>query len=205
MKLTNINEILEISKTLRNEYHTKRIEETIQQYREVEKYFPCYLVADIETNENYNYLESIEIFLKHETIKIQIRFDDYRKKWYIFAHFSNMYPNLSHDFKTWEQRKHPEPQNIGVLTTKKIENWVKYYENLDAIFSAKNNDNKNTIQEFRNKLAGLPVKWSKDNASGYIDNNGLTYYFNICETGHITERIEIKDRSNLETFLKLSK
>ena len=70
--LTNINEIIEMSKKCSNEYHRKRIEETIKQHEEIQKYYPCSINVDFtiyEDNEKESiYAERMSIFLNHEYI-----------------------------------------------------------------------------------------------------------------------------------------
>jgi hypothetical protein len=202
---TNVLEILETRNKLTNEYHQKRIDTAIDQFNLINTFYPCNISAEVNLHDNYMYLESISIFLKHDTLKIEIRFDEYRKKYNIFAHFNNMYKNISNDYRRHTEEKTQQPQKIGVLNTNKIVNWIKYYENIDTILNTKNNENVDKIQEFRNKLIGLPVTWHKDNKSGYIDKNGLCYQFNILSDGYIEQSIRITGSTNLDTFLKLTK
>lgn len=213
LTVKDINEIIELSKNCRNEYHEKRVNEAIQLYNEVLKFYPCFINADFliyenEQGEKAVYLERTNIYLKHECLKIEIRFDDYRKKYYIFAHFDRLYPNVDHYQRREIESNNDQPKNIGVLTAKKINEWVKYYEVINEELKAKNNINADKIQQFRNKLIGLDnVQYYKDGKSGYIDNKekGLTYTFEILESGYIKEDIRITKSCNLDTFLMLSK
>ena len=142
--LTNINEIIEMSKKCSNEYHRKRIEETIKQHEEIQKYYPCSINVDFtiyEDNEKESiYAERMSIFLNHEYIKIEIRFDEYRKKYNIFAHFDRIFLNVDHYKRREIEKTVTAPKNIGVLTTKKINDWVSYYEKIYKFFDLSNYD-----------------------------------------------------------------
>lgn len=210
--LTNVTEILELSKKCSNEYHTKRIDETVQFYYEVLKFYPCSINIDFtiyenEQGENSVYSERMNVYLNHDEIKIQITFDSYRKKYNIFAHFERMYPNVDHYQRREIQEKKISPKNIGALTTKKINEWIKYYEEINEELKVKNNINADKIQQFMNRLIELtiPVQWYKNGKAGYIDNKekGLTYSFEILENGYIKEDIRITKSCNLDTFLNL--
>jgi hypothetical protein len=200
IKTTGKNEALKYSKLFSNEYHTKRILESINFYEEIQKFYPCEIVCSISQymhNDKHLYtFEHSEIFLKHDKIKIEIC--HYRKKYSIFGHFAQMYPEIK--VTTTE----PEPQKIGVLSTKKIETWIKYIENLNELYKQKSQDADNKIKTFKDKLSELPVNWDRNNKGGYIDKKGVRYTFNIGENGHIYQRLEITGSSNLETFLNLT-
>lgn len=211
LTLTTVNEILELSKKCYNEYHTKRINETIQFYYEVLKFYPCsisveFTIYENEQGEGLVYSERMNVFLNHDELKIQITFDDYRKKYNIFAHFERMYPNVDRYQRREIEKNKIQPKNIGVLTAKKINEWVKYYEEINEELKTKNDINVNKIELFRAKLRTLNnVQYYKDGKSGYIDNKekGLTYSFEILEGGYIKEDIRITKSCNLDTFLNL--
>lgn len=208
--ITSTNELVKITDILCNEYHVKRVYTAINFYDDVLKFHPCNISAEIniyqnDKGEDVGYLEHISVFLNHDKLKIEIRYDEYRKKYNIFTHTTNKYPNLSNDYIRRIEREKESPKNIGVLTAKKIQDWINYYEELDVIYSTKNAENSDKVSEFRAKLVGLPVTWYKDNKSGYMDKNGLSYQFTIHSDGYVEEKIRITADSNLETFLKLSK
>ena len=210
--LTNVNEILELSKKCSNEYHTKRIDETVQFYYEVLKFYPCsinidFTIYDNEQGENKVYSERMNVYLNHNEIKIQITFDSYRKKYNIFAHFERMYPNVDHYQRREIIKNKISPKNIGVLTTKKINEWIKYHEEINEEMKIKNEENGNKIDQFKKRLLGLTlnIQWYKNGNAGYIDNKekGLTYSFEILDSGYIKEDIRITKSNNLDTFLNL--
>lgn len=211
--VTNINEIIELSKKCSNEYHTKKINETIKFREEVSKFHLCSISVDFTIYENEGvttvYAEYMRVFLNHDTLKIQISFDDYRKKYNIFAHFDRLYLNVDHYQRREIEKQVTSPKNIGVLTTKKILEWLKYYETINELLKAKNNENSSKIDQFKKRLLGLtlPVQWYRNGNAGYIDDKekGITYSFEILESGYIKEDIRITKSNNLDTFLNLIK
>jgi hypothetical protein len=208
--LTNINEIIEASKLCCNEYHEKRINEGLKLFNEINLLAPACVevnILDYENEKKSIYLEHFQIFLKHDFLKIQISFDEYRKKYNIFAHFDRLYKNVDHYQRREIEKTLTAPQNIGVLTAKKISAWVKHYEEINELLKAKNDVNNDKIEAFKKRLLGLtiPIKWYNDSKSGYVEDKekGLIYTFEILESGYIKEDIRITKSNNLDTFLSL--
>jgi hypothetical protein len=202
----SISEILELSKLFSNEYHVKRVHEDIELFNNIKSIYSCDILFNFgqyidSEGELTTYYEHAQIYLKHDFLKIRITFDTYRKKYSIFAIFDH-YENISSYFRRDTEEKAEQPQKIGVLTAKKISNWVNYYEGIDIIYKAENNKRADKVQVFRNSLIGLPVKWNNANNGGYMDKNGLEYSFTIETDGHITEKIRItKSRDDITRLI----
>ena len=95
-----------------------------------------------------------------------------------------------------------------MLTTKKIQDWVNYYERVYYLMKIEKELCENKVEQFRNKLSNVPdVEWSKDKKSGSIVRNGLKYSFWIQSDGYIQEKIEVhyKTNSNFEEFERMTK
>lgn len=84
-----------------------------------------------------------------------------------------------------------EPQRIGKLSKRKVEEWVEYqtqyYRNLERI----NEENARKIRAHIARLEQIPdVLWGKDRQSGTIERYGLSYSFQVERTG-VSENIRL--------------
>lgn len=99
-----------------------------------------------------------------------------------------------------------EPQRIGKLSMRKIEEWVayrtQYYRNLVRIDA----ENGRRIREHLARLEQIPdVVWGKGRRSGAIERHGLSYSFKITRTG-IEENIQLSRASHsLDDFLNMAR
>lgn len=99
-----------------------------------------------------------------------------------------------------------EPQRIGKLSKRKVEEWVEYqtqyYRNLERI----NEENARTIRAHIARLEQIPdVLWGKDRQSGTIDRHGIRYTFHI-ERKTISESIYLSRSGNsLDAFLEMAR
>lgn len=199
-KVTTLAEATELSTNLCNDYHKNRLMKAVELAKQIEVFYPCYVEADI----NGDYLEWVYIYLHHESLKITIQYDEYRKKYNLCCFWTRLFPNLSGYQISDVEKQFTAPNKIGVLNTKKITDWVNYYEAIYTQLKEKNNENKSKIQEFRDKIADLPIHWY-DNNRGYMEKNGIRYEFTIDnQGGYVNERMSITKSSNLENFLKIT-
>jgi hypothetical protein len=203
LKIEGITEALKYSELFSNEYHKERIMQDIKFCQHVRQFYPCYIVCHVyeyisEGKTKYSY-EYSQIILIHSDIEIEIKL--WHKKYSIFGYFAKKYPEIK------IVSDEPEPQKIGVLSTKKIETWIKYIEKIDKLYQEKSEKANDKINNFLTKLNEFNIEWDNysGKSSGYIDKNGLRYSFRIDKNGYIYETIQIKDSLNLETFLKLTK
>lgn len=207
MKKLSINEIKEIN--LKNEYQKNVVLEALNIHDTISKYYPVETVFTVsEFGDNEFFLEYYEHFLVNDVCKIKIIYNKYKKHYSIslnenFKNLSiydiNMHENIfNNEFK--------KPNNIGVLSTKKIERWVEYIQNLYNYLKKKDEEFENKINLFLEKIKNENIIWNDENkTSGKIIKNGICYSFEIIN-GSIIEKIEIdyKLKASLELFKMLS-
>ena len=199
-KITTLAEANELSTNLCNDYHKNRLMKAVELAKQVEVFYPCYVEADISGD----YLEWVYIYLHHESLKITIQYDEYRKKYNLCCFWTRLFPNLSGYQISDIESKFTAPNKIGVLNTKKITDWVNYYEAIYTKLKEKNGENESKIEAFRNKIADLPITFYNNNR-GYMEKNGIRYEFTIDEQGgYVNERMSITAPTSLESFLKIT-
>lgn len=104
------------------------------------------------------------------------------------------------------------PQQIGVLTKKKIDAWLDYYAARKAYLMGLENENAKKIAEFVKKYseAGGILKEQQHAPhllNGRIERGGLEYTVRIdTDTGSISEKIELQHNygNNLQKFVEMS-
>jgi hypothetical protein len=206
MEYLTIAEINAASLHRNDDYIMDQIKEVKKQVQEVEKFYPCYpLFACSHYDGKYHY-EHSTINLKHPSLNITIKYDSYRKKWYLNCPTLSELKNVTHGTMSEAKRSLTEPNNIGVLTDKKILQWVNYYESIFDKVITVDLTNYDKKQTFLKSLEGLPVQWQEKDKKGWIKKNGIEYTFSI-EATCISENIKIHTsgmNENLSTFLKLS-
>lgn len=188
-----------------NDYQKERIKADIARAEEISKFHPCEIVFNVSEHEGTKYFEHTNLKLAHDKLEFNIRFDDYRKKYHIYCPSITNLKNVTSYTMSDEKKKLTEPNQIGVLTTKKIMDWIKYYEQLYANLEAIDNKNNNQEAEFLASLKGHNVKFYNNGKSGEIIKNGIKFSFKI-EPTYISQTIEVhyECKSNLDTFLKLA-
>lgn len=99
-----------------------------------------------------------------------------------------------------------EPQRIGKLSKRKVEEWVEYqtqyYRNLVRI----DEENSRRIRGLIARLEQIPdVRWAKGRQSGTIEHHGLSYSFQVERTG-VSENIRLsRFGHSLNDFLEMAR
>ena len=124
IKKINETEFNALNLTL-NDYQKSRIEGTKLLQKDVEQFYPCELSFTVEDG---RYFDMPEVILKHDTLTIDISHRD--KVYSIVTGDYLKFNNLSN----WDRRKIRDeieaPNKIGVLSTKKIQDWILYHEKI---------------------------------------------------------------------------
>lgn len=103
------------------------------------------------------------------------------------------------------KRQFSRPNNIGVLSQKKIDDWVTYGTNYCRMMGIENERNGKIIADFLSEIRCQPdVQWGKDNQSGYIYRNGIEFKFSIKNTKIHQEISCLIPYGDLETFFQLA-
>ena len=189
-----------------NKYHSETLEKDKVVFDNINKFYPCECECEVSQHEDGDwYLDHSRFYLINDVCKIVIRFDSYRKKYNFY--FTENFSNISHYQISDIRKSFDAPQNVGVLTTKKIEKWVKYEQDVYLAIKKKSDELSNGVDTFLKTLEGENVKWfnNNNNKSGEIVKNGIKFSFSISD-GYVSKKIEIYyDVDNtLEMFKKLS-
>jgi len=205
MKKLTETEFKALNLNIGNEYHRERINAAIKQVEEFNTFIPCEIEFSLSEQDSGLYFEYTEIKII-DPLHFIINFDSYRKKYTIYCRsIDKDFKNINH-YTIQEAKKNiQEPKKIGVLTTKKINEWLNYYRQLYAALKVIDEQNSDKVKEFLKSIEGQPVRWFNNNKSGEIVKNGLLFKFKIEET-YISTSIEVhyKTGSELNDFLKLA-
>jgi hypothetical protein len=188
----------------KSDYDKQCFAESKKVIAQVETFAPCeavHLISGGLDDVRYDY--SV-IYLQQNPFKIIIRYWEQYKKFLVHGDFKFL-KNIDNRIIENAKEQLTEPKMMGVLSTKKIESWIKYYNDLYNLLLIENNKNVAKIEAFKETLEGQEVIWHPFNNSGVIVKNGLEFSFSINDT-YISTKIELhyKTDSDLETFKKLS-
>lgn len=193
-----------------SEYNLKGIESEERVLSDVLKFYPLATIEHIfELEENYHYQYSIIYLVKNADLHITIKFDKYRKKYFVGRQFPT-FVNITHNTiqqaaQNLAARYLSEPNQMGVLSSKKIQDWIEYYTSIFEALQVENDKNKKKIEDFLDSIKDLPVTWYRGNKSGSLVKNGIEWSFTIEETYVSTSiKLHYTVDSSLETFLALS-
>ena len=187
-----------------SDYNKKGIESDEKLAVEISKFYPAYILIDISEYDNKRHYESSGVYMDYNGLKFSI--NRYSKQYRIYCIDLENLKNVNyHDKASVKSSIASEPNNIGVLTTKKIMQWLEYYEKFHNTLKELNNKNSNKIASFYKSIEHLPFKYGNGKKTGYIVKNGIEYSFEVSEN-HISERIRLhySAPNSIETFLKLS-
>jgi hypothetical protein len=122
------------------------------------------------------------------------------------------------DFLTWVKvhgnryltERISVPNIVGVLSKRKITDWVNYRREEYNIFLNEDNKIDLKVKAFYKSIEGHSFFFWNVNGqnplckNGEIKKNGIEYSFSVDSSGYINQEIKVRDRS-FETFLKLTK
>jgi hypothetical protein len=179
---------------------------TEQIYSEVSKLVTCH----IHKTDNYDVvmIDSDTEGKPIKGMKLQIRHGWRKKNMYDIYDFQR--DSLSEaDYSSIEKDMHKagiqEPQNMGVLTAKKLQSWIDYYNDRRVRITAAEAEASRLIAEFKESIKPYKPQYNKDQTRGYIQRSGLEFTFEITPSGYIHQHIKVDaDSHNLKTFLKLT-
>ena len=154
-----------------------------------------------------NYLDSVRICFVRNMILFSVSKQTYPKTTYrIFCCNDDDLQHTDNYSRTKAHAGLVEPQRIGKLSKRKVEEWVEYqtqyYRNLERI----NEENVRAIRAHIARLEQIPdVLWGKDRQSGTIERYGLSYSFQVERTG-VSENIRLsRSGHSLDAFLEMSR
>lgn len=198
IKKLNETEFNALNLTL-NDYQKSRIEGTKLLQKDVEQFYPCELSFTVEDD---RYFDMPEVILKHDYLRIDISHRD--KVYSIVTGDYLKFKNLSN----WDRRKIRDdieaPNKIGVLSTKKIQDWILYHEKIYNGIKEISENNTAKIDDFLKSIEPLPFTYSDGKNRGEIVKNNIAFGYSISE-GCINKKIWLIDTpATIKNFLKLS-
>lgn len=203
MKTYTISEILPALNL--TDYQNKDLTETIKLSEQVNQLYPCEVILNFSEYDNKEHYEHADIKMTYKDIAFYVRYWEYKKKYVIYEDTLRTFANVdSYTIKRIKENI-KEPQQIGVLSLKKLVNWFEYHIAIINETKKINDANGDEKEAFLKSIEGLPVKWWNNNKQGEIVQNGIKFSFSINET-YISKNIKIHYSVNneLENFLKLS-
>lgn len=206
MKTVKIDELNNYKLERNDEYIKNQIQKAKDFSKEVSQHYGNETLIDLSEQDGKLYYERSECKLNHEYLELRI---NYRKKYYISCPSIPKLKNVSHYTVTEQEKKLVKPNDIGVLNTKKIQQWIKYYEALyyacEQIDTANLMKKTTFLHELRDLTKDLEIKWFKDGTQGEIEKNGIIFKFEINEE-YISKKIELsyKVENDLQSFLNLA-
>jgi len=203
MKQYAINEVLPVLDL--SDYQSKGLTETIKMSEEISHFYPCEVVLNFSEYDNKEHYEHADIKMMYKDVAFYIKYWEYKKKYVIYEDTLRTFKNLdSYTIKRIKE-KIKEPQQIGVLSLKKLVNWFEYHINVINEAKELNNINGSEKDKFLKSIEGMRVSWYNNGKNGEIIQNGIKFSFTIGET-YISKKIEVHYQvsNELENFFKLS-
>ena len=170
-------------------------------FDEVVKHYEC----NIEVSHRENEIYSVYVYLNHEYLKLRVSKDSFTKKYSILCDEIYSFKNVTKFIISDCIDKIGEPKKIGVLSTKKFNDWIEFWERAYSRISGIDIKNKTDKDVFIDSLKNYHIKWSNDKKNGLIRLNGIVFNFWLEET-YVRKSISLDSNVNneLSTFVKLS-
>ena len=183
-----------------SEYRLRDMQERVSQlepFKPFCKIIPLVYTSQYEGNTHFEY---ITVFLEYKGVLL-VPHNNYNEKTFKFF----LAESLGRRF---DDHNLQEPKKVGVPTEKKLDLWLEYLLQIEALRKAAQKDKENKETEFLNKIknCGIPIQHATiDGKSGYLITEDIEYYFNIQNNGYIEQKIRLRGSNTLENFLKLVK
>jgi hypothetical protein len=197
-----------LEKALSFDYHNKYNLEKLLEFKKfvsvVKMFHPCTCECTVDEGEDDKYsFDYGNVYLTNDICKIII--NQYNNKSNYNISLDERFDNLTnYDIQNIKEN-FTEPKKIGVLSTKKINDWVEYQQKVYLACKEKNEEKSNVVSSFLKSIEKEDVKWWDNKTQGEIIKNGIVFKFKI-ETGYVSTKIEIDYHVNytLENFKKLA-
>lgn len=195
-----------MSMHIENRDHKSSYLQTAQEIaNQVSQFLPAEVTVQVSEENGKFYFEQANTRIIHPELELIISYSTYNKKYSIWCRSIDTLKNITHYTRSSVRKELTEPNNIGVLSLKKLQAWIHYYETYYALLKAADTDNGKKKDAFLRSLEGHPVEWFNKGTHGRIVKNGLEFSFTISET-YVSTKIEVHYSCNkdLSTFLALA-
>ena len=189
--------------TEQNDYKIRDFHQYQAFKKEIETFHPCLIKFTMSEQEGNYYFEYANLFLEHPTLDFRISRN--QKKYSIYCESIRHLKNIEYyHIKACEETL-TAPQQIGVLTAKKINAWIKYYEDLYVLVAAKSKEHGAVRAAFMQSIDGLAVNWNHDKDGGSLVDHGIELKFRFYPAYVRLELgIQYSVSSTVDNFIKLS-
>ena len=199
MKNYTLEEIKTLNLSVNNQALITDAETESKNYNQ---FYPSYFLVNGGYYENSEkeqvfFIERIQHYLKSDICKIQIRKVNQHNKYYFLIYNYSDFPTLTTSEKEQIKRSLTEPQNVGVMTTKKLTNWVEYTEKKFLLYQEQENQNQSKILNFYNSLKDEKVYYWEGKKRGEIRKNGLVFSFEISNS-YISTKVVVDTNRNID-------
>lgn len=193
-------------KVLNFHSNERELEEAKQQQMTIQPHHPCRVLVITSNYESELYFERCEIQLEHPELDFRIQYTEHYKRYHIWLKDLDKLTHVSHYSRSRIQNSLNKPNNMGVLSSRKILAQMDYLTEVYKLCKAENDKLIQAEQEFLVKLHDLNIDWLSEGKAGRIYKGGLMFEFRL-EQGYIYEKINVdhlNGRSMLESFLLMS-
>jgi len=180
-------------------------ESTEKLAKEVSEFYPATIVFDVYEHEGKKHYNNMLIQLENDLCPLYIWYYNYRKRYSVFCPAISSFENVEGSTATRLLNEIDAPVTMGKLSTKKITDWINYYNLGYSKAVELDKANKAKKDAFLKSLEGENVRWIKDGKNGEIVKNGIEFSFCI-QTEYVTKKIQIyyEVPNSLESFKALS-
>ena len=181
-----------------NEYQTIRMNEQIKDLKNFEGVCNLVPLVYYSEYEGVKRFEHITVFIEYKGVLLRT-YKKYNESSFIFFLAESVrLQNFDHNLV--------QPNKVGKATTKKLDEWITYLQQIEALKTAKIKEQQNKETEFLNKIknSGLKVSHqSNDDKRGYIETENFDFSFEIQSDGYIKQKITLRCGNTIDDFLKL--
>jgi hypothetical protein len=179
----------------------------LESNEEMQAVYPTYIRHQFTNRDGHYTYEQSRIYLMHpmrpETVIYAIA-DGFNSKWSFRLDNEQVLKlrNLTNGEVGGAYKQFDAPQNVNVLSRKKVEAWIDYLVKVHSYMRTKNDEKGETVDAFKRKLEGLDVYWSSE-TTGRINSKYFDYNFRIVD-GYVDETVKYKGGNKLDDFLKVT-
>lgn len=178
----------------------KELQETIQPHH------PCRVLVVTSHCDGQEYMERCEIQLLHDELDFRISYLSYYKRYNIWLKDFDQLKHLSHYSKEQLAKPLVKPNNIGVLSNKKILAHMEYQQAWYRLCKEENDKYAGREANFLESIKDMEIDWISQGKAGRIRRGGLVFQFRL-DQGYIHQEVKVdyfNGRDYLKTFLLMS-
>lgn len=158
--------------------------------QEIQKYIPNVEYGYHVVGNEYPEFYGVRIEFTLNGIRFHLR-KIYKENKYTIAVDMEHFKNVSRYDIERITKQYEKPCNIGVFTTKKVNDWIDYYTSIYNQVAKEDTERMQKTVDFLKSIENETIKWQNtDHTKGHITRNGLCFTFSI-EDGHIYMNLEL--------------